>query len=79
MKNTGYDQRYTYDLSAFSFMVGNISQLQTLMTIPVVAGDSMSIDMAGVFRLSPQRQNLQLDCQVDLFGFFCSLSSCLWF
>jgi len=70
MKNNGYDQRNTYDLSAFSFMVGNIGQLQTLMTIPVVAGDSMDINFAGVFRLSPLRQNLQLDCQVDLFGFF---------
>lgn len=70
MKNSGYDNRFTYDLSAFTYMVGNIGQLQTLMTVPVIAGDSMSIDFAGVFRLSALRQNLQLDAQVDLFGFF---------
>ncbi len=63
-------KRNTYDLTHFSFQCGEIGRLQTLTTIPVVAGDSLTIDLQGVFRLSPLRRNLTVDCMVDLFVFY---------
>lgn len=65
-----FNSRTNYDLSHYSFMVGNIGQLQTLSIIPVNAGDSMSIDFGGVFRLAPLRRNLMLDAIVETFLFF---------
>jgi hypothetical protein len=50
--------------------VGAIGCLQTLACIPVVAGDSIEVDLQGVFRLSPLRRNLYLDAKVDLFAFY---------
>ena len=38
--------------------------------IPVIAGDSLEIDFKSVFRLSPLRRNMYLDCMVDLFLFY---------
>lgn len=64
------DKRNPYDLSHLSFSVGAIGALQTLSTIPVVAGDSMQLDLQGIFRLSPLRRNLTTDVTVDLFAFF---------
>lgn len=63
-------KRLDYDLSHWSFNLGNIGQLQTLSTIPVVAGDSISIDLRSVFALSPLRRNMYMDATVDLFAFF---------
>ncbi len=63
-------QRYPCDLSHYSFDRGAIGSLMTMATIPVVAGDSMSVDLEGVFRLSPLRRNLIVDAHVDLFAFF---------
>lgn len=63
-------RRVDYDLSHWSMNVGNIGQLQTLSTIPVIAGDSIDIDVNAVFRLSPLRRNMYLDAIVDLFAFF---------
>lgn len=63
-------QRFRYDLSHYSFQAGRMGSLQTLSTIPVVAGDSMSLDLNGVFRLSPLRRNLTVDARCDIFGFY---------
>jgi len=63
-------KRNAYDLTHFSFQCGKIGRLQTITTIPVSAGDSLSIDLQGVFRLSPLRRNLTVDCIVDLFAFY---------
>ncbi|AJK28267.1 putative major capsid protein [Eel River basin pequenovirus] len=63
-------ERCMYDLSHFSFMTGRIGQLQTLTCIPVVSGDSFSVNFQGVFRLSPLRRNMVIDCMVDLFAFY---------
>lgn len=62
--------RVNYDLSHWSMKVGAIGSLQTLSVVPVVAGDSFALDAACVFRLSPLRRNLYLDCVVDLFAFY---------
>ena len=63
-------KRYSHDLSHLSFQVGRVGQLQTLSVVPVVAGDSFSVDLEGVFRLSPLRRNLTMDCMVDLMAFY---------
>ena len=63
-------KRNTYDLSHLSFEVGEIGRLQTLSVIPVVAGDSFTLDLEGIFRLSPLRRDLTMDCKVDLFVFY---------
>lgn len=63
-------KRSGVDLSHFDFNRGEIGHLQTLANIPVVAGDSISVDLEGIFRLSPLRRNLLVDCQVDMFAFF---------
>ena len=63
-------ERQSYDLSHFSFMAGQIGRLQTLSVLPVVAGDSVNINLEGVFRLSPLRRNLTVDASLDLFAFY---------
>lgn len=62
--------RMQYDLSHWSMKCGAIGNLQTLSVIPVVAGDSFDLKGSFVFRLSPLRRNLYLDCRVDLFAFY---------
>lgn len=63
-------ERYPYDLSHFSFSAGKIGRLQTLSVIPVVSGDSIGLNLNGLFRLSSLRRNLTLDAVVDLFAFY---------
>mgnify|MGYP000031864193 CR=1 FL=1 len=63
-------QRFTYDLSHYSFQTGRIGSLMTLSHIPIIAGDSIEVNLQGVFRLSPLRRNLTVDCRVDLFAFY---------
>lgn len=62
--------RTTYDLGHYSMHAGNIGRLSCLSVIPIVAGDSMGINVDGVFRLSPLRRNLTVDCKIDLFAFY---------
>jgi hypothetical protein len=63
-------ERHQYDLSHWTMKTGQIGALQTLSCIPIVAGDTMSVNARCVFRLSPLRQNMYLDAVVDLFAFF---------
>ncbi|AXL14833.1 major capsid protein [Microviridae sp.] len=63
-------ERFEHDKSHFNFNAGRIGGLQTLAAIPCVAGDSISIDLEGLFRLSPLRRNLVVDCHVDFFAFY---------
>lgn len=63
-------QRFQYDLSHYSMMVGDMGRLQTQSVIPIVAGDSISVNFEGVFRLSPLRRNIILDSMVDMFAFY---------
>lgn len=62
--------RWNYDLSCFNAVTGHIGQLQTIMTIPVVANDSIEINLVGALRLAQLKRFLTLDCKVDLFAFF---------
>ena len=63
-------RRTPVDLGHFSFDTGEIGHLQTMACVPIVAGDSVSLNLEGIFRLSPLRRNLVVDCQVDMFAFF---------
>ncbi|AXH76712.1 MAG: capsid protein [Microviridae sp.] len=63
-------ERKPYDLSHWSFKTGHIGRLQTFSVIPVVAGDSIELNMSAVLRLSPLRHFMYLDAVVDLFAFY---------
>lgn len=62
--------RHEYDLSHIIQMCGQIGRLQTLAVIPVVADDSIKIEIDAVFRLAPTRKEIVSECQVDWFAFF---------
>jgi hypothetical protein len=63
-------ERFPADLGHFSFNVGSIGHLQTQTLIPVIANDSLSVNMEGIIRLSPLRRNLTVDAKIDMFAFF---------
>jgi len=63
-------KRYDCDLSHFTFQLGDIGKLQTLTTVPIIAGDSCTLNYEGVFRMSPLRRQLVVDAQVELYAFF---------
>lgn len=62
--------RKNFDLNHYSFSSGQIGHLQTLSVIPVLAGDSFSLNMNNLMRLSPLRRILSVDAQVDYFAFY---------
>lgn len=62
--------RTKFDLTNFVFQVGKIGKLQTMDVIPVIAGDSISLDFSAIVRLAPLRRSLTLDAIVDLFAFY---------
>ncbi|AXF53134.1 MAG: major capsid protein [Microviridae sp.] len=62
--------RSPHDLSHLVFGCGKIGRLQTLSTVPVIAGDSYEENLIGSIRLSPLRRGLAVDSTVDIFSFF---------
>lgn len=64
------DKRNLYDLTHFNFNVGRIGRLQTLAMIPVVAGDSLEVNLEGLVRLSPLRRYLSMDVMCDIAAFY---------
>lgn len=62
--------RNQIDLGSYSFMNGQIGSLQTLAVVPVIAGDSLTLNMQSIIRLSPLRKALSVDAQCDSFAFF---------
>lgn len=62
--------RYDHDISHSSNMVGIMGHLQTLTFIPVVAGDSLSIDATALLRLSNLKRYMYLDAHWRVDGFF---------
>lgn len=59
-----------FDLDHTSFQAGRIGGLKALSCIPVVAGDTYSFSMRGVFNLSPLRRSITMDAVLDLFCFY---------
>ena len=63
-------KRYIYDLGHYSAACGRMGRLQTLSVIPVVANDSMSLEMTGALRAAQLRRTMSIDSRMDLFAFF---------
>ncbi len=63
-------KRIPYDLGFHSDCAGRMGSLMTLGFIPVLGGDSISVNAEHIFRLSPLRRSLLHDGQVDLFAFY---------
>lgn len=47
-----------------------VGRLRTLNVLPVMAGDSIEIDMQGIFKMNPFRRPLQTDVKADVVSFF---------
>ena len=62
--------RNMFDLSHAAARVGKIGRVQTVSILPVCAGDSLEISLAGFLRLSPLRRAMILDAQYDIHCFF---------
>jgi len=62
--------RNRYNLSHLAHVVGHIGRLQTISVIPVVAGDSLSINLDGILRLAPTRKEIVSECQIDICAFY---------
>lgn len=62
--------RTQYDLTHFSAIAGMIGRLNGISTIPIVAGDSMEIDLTTVVRQAPLVRQLTIDARYDVFAFF---------
>lgn len=63
-------ERTPHDLSHLVFSSGEIGRLQTLSTIPVIAGDSFEQNLVGAMKLSPLRRGLAVDSVMDVFTFY---------
>ncbi len=53
-------ERFEYDLGNASFTMGKMGCLSILNVIPVIPGDSISIDAIGVVKLYPFRRQIIL-------------------
>lgn len=62
--------RNKYNLSHFAHIAGHIGRLQTISVIPVVAGDSLEVNLNGIFRTAPTRKEIVSECQVDICAFY---------
>ena len=63
-------KREQFYMPMFSVLPLATGRLQTLAQFNVMAGDSLSLDAAGIMRLSPLRRQLVVDPNVEFFGFF---------
>ena len=62
--------RAKYNLSHLAHISMQIGRLQTISVIPVVAGDSLEVDIDGIFRLATTRKEIVSECQVDICAFY---------
>jgi len=62
--------RNRYNLSFLAHLVGQIGRIQTIGVIPVIPGDSISVNIDGIFRLATTRKEIVSECQVDICAFF---------
>jgi len=62
--------RNQFNLSHLAHLSGQIGRLQTVSVIPVVPGDSLSLNLDGIIRLAPTRKEIVSECQVDITAFY---------
>src|SRR5260370_42338394 len=60
-------ERMPHDLSPLGFLSGQIGRLITILTPPVIAGDSFEMYPVGALRLSPLRSGLAISSTADIF------------
>lgn len=63
-------ERNKYNLSHLAHLAGQIGRLQTVSVLPVIAGDSLQLNLDGIIRLAPTRKEIVSECQVDIFAFY---------
>lgn len=63
-------QRTRYDLTHQAHVCLNIGRVQTLTNIPIVAGDTIRLNIDGIIRLAPHRRELVQDAIIDKIAFF---------
>lgn len=63
-------QRNLYNLGHLTHLTGHIGRIRTVTVIPVVAGDSIELNINGPIRLAPTRKEIVSECQVDVCAFF---------
>ena len=63
-------KRFPVDLGHYVWSCGVIGRLQGLACIPVLAGDSIGIDIQSLVRMSPYRRPLAIDARMDVYAFF---------
>ena len=65
--------RLPFDLGHYSDACGRIGSLMTNSAVPCIAGDSMTVNMESIIRLSPIKRQLLHDAKVEKFAFFVPL------
>lgn len=63
-------QRFEWDLTHETHRVGQIGRLQMLSWCPVIAGDSLQLDLDGPIRFAPMRREIVGEAQIDICGFY---------
>ena len=63
-------QYYHHNLDHYIMQTGRLGRLQVLNTIPVCAGDVMSLQGDFFMRMSPMRKPVEIPAYCDLFAFF---------
>src|SRR5580698_8811744 len=58
-------ERMPHDLSHLGFLADQIGRLITILTTPVLAGDSFEMDAVGGLRLSPLRRGVAINFMKD--------------
>lgn len=62
--------RTKHNLSHLAHIIGQIGRIQTIGVIPVIAGDSIELNIDGILRLATTRKEIVSECQVDILAFF---------
>lgn len=62
--------RSPHDLSHLVFSAGQVGKLQTISSVPVIAGDSYQQNLNAAVKLSPMRRGLIMDSVIEVFSFY---------
>jgi len=63
-------KRNVFDKSCYQAVTGKMYRLQQLFNLPIIANDTVSINLAGVFKLSKLRRWLALDANLHIAFYF---------
>lgn len=63
-------KRNVYDKSCYNAVTGMMGHLQTVMNMPVIAGDTVSLNLVGALRLSQLKRYIVLDCHVHIAAYY---------